>query len=120
MYCGTASCLSGRHGGKCLSVSIINKQLHQIVVIMCPSRLKNGREKTYFVNQRTAGVQTSGKRDPRAGLVPGLSIPELSASHCVPRAFVPSPGDFSMFAGCGFSNCSPGSWLGQLLLSAPR
>ena len=64
MDCGTASRLSGRHRGKCLSVSIINKQLHQILVIMRLSRLKNGREKTYFFNYHTAGIQTSAKRDP--------------------------------------------------------
>lgn len=49
-----------------------------------------------------------------AGLDPGLS-----ASHFVPGAFLPSPGDFGMFAGCGFSNRSPWSRLGHLLLSAP-
>lgn len=48
--------------GKHLSVSIINKQQHQIVVIMHHSRLKNGKKKIYFFNQYITGIQTSAKR----------------------------------------------------------
>lgn len=83
MYCGRASRLSGRHRGKHLSVSIINKQLHQIVVIMHPSSLKNGREKIYFFKQHAAGIQTSAKRDP------GRARPRAVGISFCPRGFSP-------------------------------
>lgn len=63
MYCGAAECLSGRQEEITFQEEIINKQLHQIVVIRRPSRLKNHREKKYFFNELTMGTQTSARRD---------------------------------------------------------
>ena len=64
--------------------------------------------KRYISLTSTPQVFRPLQRGIPAGLDPGLSVPELSASHCVPKAFLPGPSDFGTFAGCGFSNRSPG------------
>lgn len=50
-------------GGNVFPEAIINKQLHQIVVIRHPSRLKNHREKKCFFNELTL----------RGGMLAGLT-----------------------------------------------
>lgn len=76
------------------------------------SRLNNGKGKMCFFNQHTAGIQTSAKRDP-AELIPGLSVPALSVSPCVPRACLPVTSDLGRFAGSGLSSHSPRERLPQ-------